>query len=46
MPRALEVRASLPRSAAGKLLARELIAEEKAKQGAASQPVAQDQKAS
>lgn len=46
MPRALEFRGSLPRSAAGKLLARELIAEEKAKQGAASQPVAQDQKAS
>lgn len=46
LPRALEFRASLPRSAAGKLLARELIAEEKARQAAAAPPVAQDQKAS
>lgn len=46
IPRALEFRASLPRSAAGKLLARELIAEEKARQAAAAPPVAQDQKAS
>jgi long-chain acyl-CoA synthetase len=46
MPRALEFRASLPRSPAGKLLARELIAEEKARQAAAATPVAQDLKAS
>lgn len=46
MPRALEFRESLPRSAAGKLLARELIAEEKARQAAAAPPVAQDLKAS
>lgn len=44
MPRALEFRDSLPRSAAGKLLAKVLIAEEHAKQGqtAPTDPARQD----
>lgn len=45
MPRALEFRDSLPRSAAGKLLAKVLVTEEKDKQSAAAasaNPVAQD----
>lgn len=46
MPRALEFRESLPRSAAGKLLAKVLIEEEKQKSAAAAPPVAQDLKAS
>ncbi len=46
MPRALEFRENLPRSAAGKLLAKVLIEEEKQKSAAATPPVAQDLKAS